>query len=543
MYKVLIVDDEKPARETLKYLINWEKTEFRIVDDAKNGKEALDKYNLYKPELIITDIVMPIMDGLEFIRKVKMIYKRQKFIILSCHENFYYAKEAIKLGASDYLLKDLLKPDDLYELLEKVKQELSDAKEIDATNAEVDISDINNDYAKEIKNVVLKSLVLEELDEAKINSIIEKFKLNLKVPYYAVLCIIVDDYKKLTENNNYNEIKELNYFIIKLINETIKEYYGGECFYNENDQFIAIIGLDNITSKLKFYADIYTICQSIRKSIFRYIDAELTIGVSDGLHDLENLNREYKKALQSAMLRIFMGKGKTIFFNTNVSKASSLDIKDLEKEIKNITEYISNNDVLKLKSELELLYNYDLSGFMQYNYLEYINTCLFNIIMDICKQYNIKYIDIFGCNYIPIEKLDEFDTIQEISDWFYSILTKLITIKKNKSEKKYSFRVKEAINYIEKNYKSDLNLEIVANALGLNKGYLSRLFKEEIGQNITDYIINFRIEKAKLLITTTNKKLYEIAREVGFPNAQYFSLKFKSITGETPLEYRNNHGQ
>lgn len=125
-FRILIVDDEKPARETLSYLIDWTKTAFEVAGTAKNGSDALAQYHRFRPELVITDIQMPVMDGLSFIKAVRQENTRQKFIILSCHEKFSYAKEAIRMGVTDYLIKDLLTPQDLYAVLCKVQRELEE---------------------------------------------------------------------------------------------------------------------------------------------------------------------------------------------------------------------------------------------------------------------------------------------------------------------------------------------------------------------------------------------------------------------------------
>lgn len=169
MYRVLIIDDEEPARETLKYLIDWGKTSFEISGFAKNGKEALESYAELKPDLIITDIQMPIMDGLELIRKIRTENDSQKFVILSCHENFTYAREAIKYGVSDYLLKDLLTPQDLYSLLEKIKNEMADEKSLKSGDSAYRPHSgiIFNEifYEEEYKNAILQGIAFENLSE------------------------------------------------------------------------------------------------------------------------------------------------------------------------------------------------------------------------------------------------------------------------------------------------------------------------------------------------------------------------------------------
>lgn len=120
MKTVMLVDDERPARELLKMTINWEEAGFEILWEARNGKQALELYEIQCPDLIITDIQMPVMDGLEFLERINSICPSQKVVILSCHEDFSYAKRALKLGVMDYLIKDALTEEVLYNLLKNL---------------------------------------------------------------------------------------------------------------------------------------------------------------------------------------------------------------------------------------------------------------------------------------------------------------------------------------------------------------------------------------------------------------------------------------
>ena len=124
MYSVMIVDDERPSRELLKLLVDWEETGFFICCEASDGQDALNKYHIYRPDLVITDIQMPVMDGLSLIRRVRNENPEQLFVVLSCHEQFDYARSAIKLGVHDYLIKDSLLPKELLGIFEQVKKKL-----------------------------------------------------------------------------------------------------------------------------------------------------------------------------------------------------------------------------------------------------------------------------------------------------------------------------------------------------------------------------------------------------------------------------------
>ena len=124
MYSVMLVDDERPSLELLKLLIRWEDADFFICCEASSGQDALNKYSIYKPDLIITDLLMPVMDGLELIQKIKNENPEQLVIVLSCHELFDYARSALKLGVYDYLVKDSLTPAELLSTLEQIKSRL-----------------------------------------------------------------------------------------------------------------------------------------------------------------------------------------------------------------------------------------------------------------------------------------------------------------------------------------------------------------------------------------------------------------------------------
>lgn len=541
MYRVLIVDDERPARETLVYLINWEKTGFEIAESAKNGNEALEKYFMYKPDLIITDIQMPVMDGLELIRQVRLHDNEMKFVILSCHENFQYAREAFRMGVTDYLLKDLLTQDDLYILLEKVKGDLekNSTKNVNTVNL-IEWQD-DNEYKDECKSSALKTIVFEDSREIKYKDFVEKYQLNFKRDYFVLLCIHVDDCHNSILSLNYIERKQRINQIINIIRRSLDSMHGGECFYNENGEFVAIACLEEITSQLKLIADCHTVCRTIREKIYAIEGLSITIGVSNGFHKFNEVNARFSEALNAAKLKIFIGKGKNLFYNTRLANGGRFDPDILDKRINKIKVLLEEGDIKGIQKEVNSLYNDDLKGFMQYNYLKHVNSCMFNLIVEYCSKQDIGYDDIFGLKYIPMEQPEKYETVQEISQWFSDVFAKMFDVKNQKGNKIYSRRIKDAINYIHENYVNEISLEQISEQLGLHKNYLCRLFKQETGENITDFIGHYRIEKAKQLIISTNYKLYEIAQKVGFSNAQQFSFNFKRITGQTPADFREGN--
>jgi two-component system, response regulator YesN len=541
VYRVLIVDDEEPARETLKYLIDWGSTSYEIAGFAKNGKEALDAYKELEPHLIITDIQMPVMDGLELIKNIRTEDRSQKFVILSCHENFRYAKEAIKQGVSDYLLKDLLTPQDLYSLLEKVKYEIQNEARSESLNYEHKPFPVSNEsfHKEERKNTALQDIVFENLTDKVLKNYISEFNLDLSAKHQVLFCIAIDDYSKFKERFDRTQQKRIKYEIVGLIKSTLDKFNGGECFYDEKGVFIAIAGVDNSNSEQYFLSACHAIASRIHINILTANNISVTISVSNYFSSLKGVMSKYNEALEIVKYRMFLGKGKTIMYNIKFVKAAYNSPDKLDKRFDEIKDSLEKGEVKKAKDTLKSVYSEELSGFMQFNYLKYLNSHIISIIGDFCRDKNISYIKVFNCDYLPMEKLEEYETIEDILNWLCETIEKIIQVHASDSGLTYSKHVLDAIKYIKQNYGKKMGLSQISKELSINKAYLCRIFKGETGENLTDYLNKVRIEQAKLLMATTKYKMYEIAEMVGFSNNQHFNTSFKKVTGQNPLMFKN----
>jgi Response regulator containing CheY-like receiver domain and AraC-type DNA-binding domain len=537
MYKVMIVDDEIPAREILLCIINWEDTDFRIVYSASNGKDALDKYTDIKPDLIITDIQMPIIDGLDLIEEVQKINKSQKFLILSCYEDFTYAQRAMKMGVTDYLIKDLITPNDLYGILAKTQTDLDN---ITIKKSEIKKEHKLLNFLKENKDIALRKLIFNDISQDDCYNLIENLNLNLNGKLFVLFLIQIDNFFKYIEDENFytNTLNE----IIKNVSETIEELNIGECFYSENGEFTAIVRLSPTISEADIINECYYLAQEIRKRISLMHNISLTISVSSTFKKPFKIKKYFDEAFKLSKMKVFLGND-TIILNNTFVKNLDLDTDTLAKRINAINIAIEQNNIENLKSELTHLYDKDIRGFMQFNYLNYINSSLLDLVVRTCNRYSIAYEDIFSTSYLPIEILSTKETVEEMSGWFIEIFTKIININFNNSFKnKYSKKVADSIDYINKNlFNQSLSLTDIAENINVHKVYLCRIFKEETGENVTQYILKARIEKSKEIILSTNYKLYEISDKLGFNSPQQFSILFKKVTGITPNQFRDSY--
>ncbi|AQR98182.1 MULTISPECIES: response regulator transcription factor [Clostridium] len=537
MYKVMIVDDEIPAREILSYIINWEETEFKIVYSASNGKEAFDNYSDIKPDLIITDIQMPVMDGLDLIEEIQKVNKAQKFLILSCYEDFTYAQRAMKMGVTDYLIKDLITPNDLYGILAKTKTDLENIK---FKNIETKNENKFLDFFKKNKDIALRKLIFNNISDDDSYVLIENLNLNLKGKLFTLFLIQIDNFFKYMEDEDFYT-KTLD-SIIENVSEVIEELNLGECFYSENGEFTAIVKLTSTTSEADIINECYYLAQEIRRRVSILNNISLTISVSSTFKKPFRIKKYFDEVLNLSKMKVFLGND-TIILNNTFVKNLSLDTDTLAKRINAINIAIEQNNVENLKLELTHLYDKDIRGFMQLNYLNYINSSLLELVVRTCNRYSITYEEIFSISYIPIEILSTKETVEEMRGWFLEIFTKIININCNNSFKnKYSKKVSDSIEYINRNlFNQSLNLADIAENINVHKVYLCRIFKEETGENVTKYILKARIEKSKEIIISTNYKLYEISDKLGFNSPQQFSILFKKVTGITPNQFRDSY--
>ncbi len=537
---VLIVDDEKPARELLKRVIDWEEFGFYICGEAKNGEEAYVLYKTCSPDIIITDIQMPRMTGLELIKKIREEDSEKSFIILSCYENFSYAREAIRMNVEDYLLKDLLVADDLKRLMLTIGEQKIAAKR---TSEQLIAPHNKSNQNPNIEHLVsTKMQSNQELKRRLMNldtkSICEMLKLDNHYKY-VVFIVSIDNYYN-SKDKYFEHSKEL----LKSKLTTILENYNREInnnlvefAYVGNGKYFVIVKIGDYRSENKTIQEIYNIANTMRKS---FLDIEyehtLSIGISKVFADEKELVERYTEAYDALGYRFFLGKNKNIHYTTVLPKVTNISEESLNNLINQIKEGLEHKDIESIIKKIREIYLENLFGFMQYNYLKEVNDRMFYLISDFCNTYQIKYQELFGVNYLPMQKVDQFDTVDEICTWFMMCFEKGLEIAQ--ATRHYSRHIKDAIAYIESHYASGISLSEVSEVLNLHKVYLSRLFKEEVGMTISNYILNYRMEAAKKLMCQTNLKLYKIAEHVGYTNAKHFMVSFKKSEGITPKEYR-----
>ncbi|MGX4600848.1 response regulator transcription factor [Faecalimicrobium sp. JNUCC 81] len=492
MYSVYLLDDEPFILEGLRYIVPWEEYGFNIVGSAGNGEDGFNEIIKSDIDLIITDIMMPKMTGLELISKLKEENYDTNFIVLSAFQEFKYAKRAMNMGAENYLLK----PIDTDELSENLKNVYKNIKLKEKNILDKSI----------VKNNLLLKLLTEEYEE-NTTSDLEELNIVFKEDNYCVAMIELSD-TSCDINIILKEKIKNNKFIY-----CIKSKSRALLIVNEKNKDILISELSQL-----------------KAGIMKESNSLVYISVGKYVDSVKDICKSYKTSLEiseykmicsdKSWVKIYKEQG--LKQNDTYIEFEELKKMLVNKDISKTSDYI-NQIFRKLKSEEDLtpkqIKMKSVEIFL--NVYNYFNES--KIIKDLHKY--------FECI------VNNHSTVDEIELQLINML-KHIQTKLEQADESISPVILKLLEYIEDNYKYDLNLKEISDKLNINAIYLGQLFQRETGTLFSDYINNFRVNKAKKLLSDTTLKASEIGILVGYTNKNYFYRKFKNIAGVTPSEWR-----
>jgi two-component system response regulator YesN len=513
MYRILLVEDEIIIRKGIKCIISKMNLDIENIYEADNGKTAIEACKKFSPHIIITDIKMPGMDGLEFIDHIKKINLKPRFIILTGYSEFSYAQKAISYGVSEYLLKPIKKKY-LYNILCKLIKEFEDEK------------------AKKLKNAagLQKVLIWDVLQGQYKSNEIAKILNDAGIVFTENNFFILSLY--MNPNNNYSIDDGINYVIENSMGKFFRINFFIQTNYNYNI-FLVNMNKNNIE---KF--DLFiTALEMTLQDIFKKKDIVIQIGISETGTQVELLPDLLKQAEAALDFKALFYTPKVHIYS-RIKKGKSfrtLPVTFFESICSAITK--GNKDYIVLA--IHNLFN-DLLRIDNVTPDIIINTIksLENFIISTNKNLYIEHM-----NKIESENSVEFlyRTSDNIKDFISRINNRLLLLSdqiSSTSELKNCNPIDYAINYIDKNYNKDLNLIFISNIVSMNSNYFSTLFKKKTGLSFINYLQTVRIEKSKILLMEHDAKIYEIASEVGYSDDKYYCKVFKTITGLTPTEYR-----
>lgn len=533
MIRVMLVDDEPFIRVAIKTLFNWEKNGFKITSEANNGEAAIIKIKYDQPDLIITDIKMPITDGMNLIKYVKIHYPNIKCVVLSNYGEFELTRSAFVEGAVDYLLKNDLNNDSFLSLTRRLRKEFFDQH----IASDIPIKQSGPPPEKIIENKLsaIKSLIngTENIDQC-VSVLDDKMSF--------VLCNLYIDLSHIpTNSSDFSDIKInlIKNTILKIISEIseFKSYY-----YSETSEKYVLLIYNNEKESSIFLEKVNIFLKSLCFSIHKYLNTLAAIGVSEIKTNIKDLPAAYNQALQLAR-NLFYNVESAIYFYQSNEKSSNKVSEYIRSHIDIFSCYIGNkdwNNIDNFFSDLCSLIKTEKTAPKKAR--KYIMNLIFLLQGEIVHQ-RINGLDNLPDNSALFDKIQKS---QKMSDLEIYIQRYLIQLKKNSCdwEKKlfnYSNIVNNAIQYLHLHFQDpDVNLNSVADAISVNESYLSRSFFKETKVHFNSYLTDLRLNYSKNLLVATTDTISAIAKKCGYNNGKYYYHLFKKAEGTTPSTYRND---
>lgn len=537
MYKIMIVDDEVLARVGISALIPWEKHGFMLVGEAENGEKALDMAKKLHPDIIITDIRMPVLDGIELIKAMKRENFDTRFLVLSSYDDFEYVKEAMQNGADEYLLKLQLEPDKMLKALNALTEKLNKEREEKEKRQIVEkYYDVSIPLVKEkfLKDLVFKEAINSDEIEQR------KLFLNINLPSRNLLCYVIHVEKsKVHQQYSDERLYLLNDSIITILDGVVSKYGCGYTINTEPMEFTIIYSLKEIYDEKLVHEHISQLASNIRQSMNTYLNTTVYIGVSSIHHGYESIKQAYTQAVKAANKAFSNPDKSAVRFSEVDDLSGEMDFKLLLDELADLESQLNMGDAEKVDQTIQKIKkSIAKSGGLSKEYLKRIGSVLFFVVNSYANKHNIHFDCLMKNEENLLTEIDKFNSPGQYIQWLTSIQSDIFEWLKNINDQKTI--IVKAQRYILENYQNNISLKDVAEHLSLSSGYLSILYKKETGQNFIDYLIHLRMEKAKELLKTTELKIYEVAKKVGYDNIYYFSRIFSRVVGISPKQYQSN---
>lgn len=534
MYKVLIIDDESIIRKGIKNIINWKQLDCEVCADASDGIEGIELIKKYLPEIIITDIRMPGLDGLSMIKQVKGIVPYSKIIILTGYRDFDYVQEAIKCGAFDFLLK----PSKIEELTAVLTRAVNDINDQKIRHMEIDRFKLLFEQSIPILREKLLYDIIYGLNTNEYE-ILEKMRLfSINIQNF-VLVVMENDYDEKSNSSQYD--KHLYQFgIVNSFEEIFAEKYEVLSIMLNSSRVGFIIQKPN--RKELDIVEVSEKCGYLQEVINNGFGFTVTIAVSSGGVSPMELPEKLKECLGSLEYKSYMGNNSIIQYSDLNSFFRYEDYSILDKYQKQLLESIKSGNEGLVRVTTQNIARYVTTNKININYMKNFYYTTLSSINNI--RISVSAIEVDkkheeGKDIASLLKLiEKSESADELNSLLEDVAVRIAEKVNNFNNKSIKLILRKAIDYIQEHYNEQVTLNEVAENIYVSTFYISRMFKKELGKSFVDFLNDVRIEKSKELLKDVKYKTYEVAEIVGIPDPHYFSKLFKKYSGMTPSEYR-----
>lgn len=534
LYRIMLVDDEEEVRKAIIKKMDWEQLGFQIAGDAENGEDALEKIEQIKPDVVMTDIRMPYMDGLALTAWIRSKYPSMKVLIFSGYDDFEYAQQAIKLNVTEYILKPV-NVEELTGILNRVRENLD--VEIEQRR---DISLLREKYQNSLpilRELFLNELVQGNVAEEEVRPKLEEYGVDIFNAHELIAAVISVE-REEREQEQYplplqQERRLIPISVRGLVEDQLKKYFRFVSFDSANG--IAVIAaIDGQNTQTRFIDLLADICKESR----RILEVTVTIGIGQGITQPEQISESYQLAVDALGYKAIVGIGGTIFIGDMepVSRGKlQLNQKDegeLENRIKFGTPETISEEVQILAGRMDDI-RVHASQYQVYM------LSLVNCITRLIQQYDMDLRQIFDLDGGLMKLLGGGQKQEEFTQWLTQVACRMNETINHRRSNTARQVIEKAKQYIQEHYQEpDLSVEMICRQLQVSPAYFSTMFRKETGKTCVAYLTDVRLNRAVELLNQTSDKTYMIAQKVGYQEQNYFSYVFKKKFGVSPTKFR-----
>lgn len=530
-YSLLLVDDEEEVTQVIERKIDWSKLGFCVIGHANNGLKALEMIEEFQPDVVMTDIRMPYMDGMQLCGEIKSRYPTTKILLFTGFDEFEYAKEAVHLEIEEYILKPL-NAIELTEVFAKLKQKLD--QEIDEKRNVETLQKYYMDSLPLLQANFYSTLIEGRIYEEQLEQYLKDYQIQFEAPVFG--CIVIH-----TSTNRVPEGMNPQLLAISVerqAKEQLAPKWKAKCFaYLGNTVLIVQLRQESEISELTDE------CDRFCKYVHRILGAVTTIGVGAVCNELLELSKSYQGAKEAVSYRVLYGSSRAINIKEIVPK------KQVNQEVSSEGELLELFKMIRLGSEAQIEESVE-------NYLKHLF-----VPSETLQKHHVALMELISTLYRFSEnnEISSKEFSKEMGE-IYQVLINLEPegLKKWLLKVSLSFReqitdarssstkslITKAKTYVESHYREEgLSLDDICEELGVSNSYFSSMFKKETGNSFVGYLTEYRMEKACKRLIETNEKSYMIAKSVGYTDANYFSYVFKRQYGVSPSKYRTEYAK
>lgn len=530
MYTLLIADDEQLERQALQFIVEKNCPELQIIAETGDGKSAVAISLEQKPDIVLMDIRMPELNGLEAARAIKAALPDTIIVMLTAFDEFNYAKEALSLGAAEYLLKPL-RPKDLLDTLRLAVEKVVERKRKQQEEAEI---------RKNLEQAMpfIKNSFIHDVVSGKVTDL-NNFRdragfLGIRADSGVILVANIDNFKQLTRRAS-----ELEKQIVKQrVYQQVCEIAGKDVLVVPfgGDEIILYIGYEGESEREQVEGQVRDMAARIRDGIIK-LGISITVGIGRYYTDPLQIHKSYLEAVSAQQQKFYIGDNQVIHID-DVPHLNVAPFRYPFKYERNLLDKVRCGERQQAKEILKELLQEVFAAKVS---IETVKACVLELLIVLSRAAveggaNLEKLTLLNFN--CINHLIYCSDREEVHRWLLNSLDQFMD---NMLENRSSMNVRlinKACAYITENFHKSISLDEVAHIVHLSPYYFSRIFKAEKGCNFVEFLTKVRIDKAKLMLQDPEQTVIRVAAESGYQDASYFCRVFRQEVGVTPNQYR-----